>query len=607
MPPTDDPTAHERSPRPPRRRARPGAPRRGAGPADAGGARPGQEARPHDGRSARQGADHRPRGPGLPEPPPRAHRRPARLPPRAVRGAPVHGLVGARRAPAGRRDGALSAEPRGAAHREPPAPRDAERHPARRGGRPPPLPRGAAPGGAPPEPQPARRGDPRRDRGGAPAGRLPRAPRARRRRVHLGEGLVRLQPDRAGRLPRHRRTHRGAAPHALPHRRPSSLSPPRRAGHAEVHQPRHGGIPRPRPHGHRVPSGAGRAGVPGPPRGNRAPGLSARLPPRAARPHRVGDRTSAPRRGADQAAHRQGREPGDGAHRGGGARLAPGALPDQGRGRRQLQADARVRLPAGARGGRAPRRRQPQPLRHRLRPGPPRGARGRAVGRVRDARGHGQPPGAGGAGARGRAPALRARRQGGGLPQRHRLPGPPARREHARPRTSCATSSTSSPARRTGTRSAIASSRRSASRPGSPTRPAARRTGRPRRAPGLPSGRSPRRSPTIPTPTGPSRRTARGSRPSRRDGGNARRTRSRSRSAASCVPASGRRRAAIPRAPAASRTGTRWAARPTSSGPSRSPRRRRRRGPTGRRRSARLGSRRARPSSTGAAAISSAR
>ena len=211
-----------RAPRPPRRRAGRGAPRRGAGPADAGGARAGQEAQPHDGRSARQGADHRPRGPGLPEPPPRAHRRPARLPPRAVRGAPVHGLVGARRAPAGRRHGALPAEPGGAAHREPPAPRDAERHPARRGGGPPPLPRGAAAGRAPPQSEPARRGDPRRGRGGAPAGGLSRAPRPRRRRVHLGQGLVGLQPDRARRLPGHRRARRGAAPHALPHRRPAS-------------------------------------------------------------------------------------------------------------------------------------------------------------------------------------------------------------------------------------------------------------------------------------------------------------------------------------------------------------------------------------------------
>ena len=106
------------------------------------------------------------------------------------------------------------------------------------------------------------------------------------------------------------------------------VSPPRRAGHAEVHQPRHGGVPRPRPHGDGLPRGARRAGVPAAERGDRAAGLSARLAPRAARAHGVGARTAGAGRRADQAAHRQGREPGHGAHRGRGARLAPGAVRD---------------------------------------------------------------------------------------------------------------------------------------------------------------------------------------------------------------------------------------------------------------------------------------
>ena len=42
----------------------------------------------------------------------------------------------------------------------------------------------------------------------------------------------------------------------------ASVPAPGRTGHAEVHQPRHGGVPRPRAHGDRVPRGAGRAGVP---------------------------------------------------------------------------------------------------------------------------------------------------------------------------------------------------------------------------------------------------------------------------------------------------------------------------------------------------------
>src|SRR5207249_147577 len=54
----------------------------------------------------------------------------------------------------------------------------------------------------------------------------------------------------------------------------------------------------------------------------------------------------------------------------------------------------------------------------------------RALGGVRDARGHGQSPGAGGTREGRQAAALRARRQGRGLPQRHCVPGTPARREH---------------------------------------------------------------------------------------------------------------------------------------------------------------------------------
>ena len=70
--------------------------------------------------------------------------------------------------------------------------------------------------------------------------------------------------------------------------------------------------------------------------------------------------------GADQGAHRQGRQPGDGAGRRRTARLGPGAVPDEGRHRCQLQAPARL-VPAPGVGGRGPpRRRQPQPVRRRL-------------------------------------------------------------------------------------------------------------------------------------------------------------------------------------------------------------------------------------------------
>ena len=75
---------------------------------------------------------------------------------------------------------------------------------------------------------------------------------------------------------------------------------------------------------------------------------------------------------------------------------------------------------------------------------------------------------------------------------------------------------------------------------------------------------STRGSRTIPTPTGPSRPTARGSRTSWRAGASAPRRRSRCRSPANSAPGRGKARGAIPRVPGASRTATRWPALRTS-------------------------------------------
>ena len=100
------------------------------------------------------------------------------------------------------------------------------------------------------------------------------------------------------------------------------------------------------------------------------------------------------RRGADQGARRQGRQPRDGAGRRRAARLDPGAVRNEGRHRRQLQAPARL-VPAPGVGRRGPRRRrQPQPVRRRLGADAARRAAGVAPRRHRDrdARGHG--PGA---------------------------------------------------------------------------------------------------------------------------------------------------------------------------------------------------------------------
>jgi hypothetical protein len=112
---------------------------------------------------------------------------------------------------------------------------------------------------------------------------------------------------------------------------------------------------------------------------------------------------------------------------------------------------------------------------------------------------------------------------------------------------------------------------------------------------------------TRPIPTGRSARTAPGSRASWTGGAGRRRTPSPSRSAAPSTPAPGTRTATIPHARAASRTAMRsrapgtWIARSTPPAPP-SPR-----GAGWPRRTAGLSSRRARTSSSGAAAISPAR
>ncbi len=191
-------------------------------------------------------------------------------------------------------------------------------------------------------------------------------------------------------------------------------------------------------------------------------------------------------------------------------------------------------------------------------------ARGRALGRVRDARGHGQPPGPRGAGAGRRLAALRAGRARGGLPQRHRLPGPPAGREH-----------------------------RARELPAPRLRPRAGLAGVDRRARSLPRrvrspGRALRRAPAHAGSEQGSdgradravhrrkvrersrhrldarRPTAPGSWTWLVAGASAHRTRFRSRSAASSSGPRRRERSATRRAPSASPIVTRWPAAPTS-------------------------------------------
>ena len=177
--------------------------------------------------------------------------------------------------------------------------------------------------------------------------------------------------------------------------------------------------------------------------------------------------------------------------------------------------------------------------------------------------GHGQSPGAGGAGAR-RGPApLRARRPRGGLPQRHRLPRPPAGREHR---------ARELPAPHLRPRAGLARlDRRARSLP----RRVRARGGPVRRAPPHPgSGRGSGRPARPPSPRGAVRERSRHRLDAR---GQPRVDRQGpgplARAAAGGHPAPGRGRAprrradrrtdTIPRVPAASPIATRWAAPPT--------------------------------------------
>ena len=206
----------------------------------------------------------------------------------------------------------------------------------------------------------------------------------------------------------------------------------RRARHAEVHQPRHGGVPRPRPHGDGLPRGAGRAGVPAAQRGHRAPGLPARLATACSGRSPRG-RSRVARAAARPSSCASSRAP---TWRWSASRPRCTAGPrrpyeTQGGGGRQLQAHGRVRLPARARGGRPPRA-SPATTSSTsptasccARPAASRPwvefemLEGMANHQARAVQARA-----------GRPPALRAGRARRGLPQRDRLSRPPAGREH---------------------------------------------------------------------------------------------------------------------------------------------------------------------------------
>ena len=224
--------------------------------------------------------------------------------------------------------------------------------------------------GLPAQPQPARRGRAGGARGGRPAGAGDGPGRAARRGLRVRQGLRGGQPAVHVGHRRQRRPRGRAAASAVPDGGPARHVP----------QPRHGGVPRPRPHGAGV--RAARLG-PGAPRrrgGHRAAGLPAGRRRRPRRADRDRDRAPRGRWRPPQGAPGQGRQPGDGAGRGRAARLVAGARTAPRRRSTRPTCGwstgpcdpARTRRAAG-------RRRQPQPVPRRR--GPPARAAARASAR----------------------------------------------------------------------------------------------------------------------------------------------------------------------------------------------------------------------------------
>ena len=191
-------------------------------------------------------------------------------------------------------------------------------HPPRRRSRPSPsTSRGDRAAGRRSQREPARRGDPRRRRGRARGSTrcstLLARPDVDYVSVKISAVCARASTSAGVRRTRVERIARAAA---------RALPPRRRARPAEVRQPRHGGVPRPRPHRRRVPRVLDEPEFRAPRRRHRAAGVPARLARRRSSARRRGRAARrAPRRRADQGAPRQGRQPGDGAGRGRAARL----------------------------------------------------------------------------------------------------------------------------------------------------------------------------------------------------------------------------------------------------------------------------------------------
>ena len=154
---------------------------------------------------------------------------------------------------------------------------------------------------------------------------------------------------------------------------------------AHIRQPRHGGVPRPATDDRRSYSGVGRDRVRRGRRGRRVAGVPPRFARRLRAAVQVGGRSPLRRRRHIEDPNRQGRQSGNGARGSRTTRLAAGAVPHEGRSRRQLQAAGDVGVVARLCCCGPRRVCQPQPVRPGL------GARpcGSRSARHRDARRHG--------------------------------------------------------------------------------------------------------------------------------------------------------------------------------------------------------------------------
>ena len=210
---------------------------------------------------------------------------------------------------------------------------------------------------------------------------------------------------------------------------PSGVAGCRGGPSAQARLPGHGGIPRPAPHARGIPQCPRRTRVPFSHGWCRAAVVSPRFDRRTRRRVCMGRGSSPVGRGDGAGADREGRESRNGAGRCRALGVAAGAVRDEGRGRRELQADARSCVRRRRAWRLVGRCRKPQSVRRRVGVDPARRAWSHRRGRDRDARRHGARPIPRRAGCCRRAPAVLPGRRRRGLRVGDCLSLAPSRRE----------------------------------------------------------------------------------------------------------------------------------------------------------------------------------